>query len=313
MKQLRLGRTDLVTSQVGLGTVELGLDYGIRTDDGHRKPNESAAIRLLHEALDHGIGFFDTAHAYGTSEEIIGKALSGRRDAFTLATKIAPFPSAQLSAQDLRAHVDASIQASLSALRTDCIDLLMLHSATIELLQRIDPIAEALRQWQRRGCVRCLGASVYDDAAAAALQCGAFDCLQIALNALDREAEQTTLPAAAAQDVGIVLRSVLMKGILTPRYHSLPADMDPLRHAVHALDHLADSAGMSLTELAFRYSLHCNAVVLTGTARSQELHDAIRFANQGPLDADLVTAIRAIEVRDRALLKPANWDSATMA
>ncbi|HVZ84467.1 MAG TPA: aldo/keto reductase [Terracidiphilus sp.] len=307
MKTLRLGQTALVTSQLGLGTVELGLDYGIKSHDGHKRPTESEAAHLLHEALDLGIRFIDTARMYGTSEDVIGNALAHRRDDFTLATKVAPAPAHLTGDDALKAHVDQSVAASLRALRTDHIDLLMLHSLRAAQLPLLAPLAGALRAWQNSGHVRFIGASVYEDAAQQVLQSGLFDCLQIASNALDREAERSLLPAAHAQGVGIVLRSVLLKGVLTERYRELPPEMQPLREAVRSLDALAREAGISLPELAYRYALHADAVILAGTARSQELHEAVRYATAGPLDTDLLSAVRQITVPDRALLNPDQW------
>ncbi|HWA96598.1 MAG TPA: aldo/keto reductase [Terracidiphilus sp.] len=307
MKTQQLGRTNLVTSQVGLGAVELGLDYGIKSGGGHRKPGESEAIHLLHEALDLGISFIDTARMYGTSEEVIGKALSGRRTAFTLATKVAPLPAKTTSSNAISEHIDQSVAASLRTLRTDHIDLLMLHSLRAAQLPYLESLAAAMRVWQRAGYVRCIGASVYADAAQQALQSGFFDCLQIAHNALDREAEQSILPIAGEMGTGIVIRSVMLKGVLTERYRSLPDAMSPLRDAVGALDELARAAGIALPELALRYALHTEAVVLTGTAHSHELRETVRCASQGPLDPALMTAIRQVSISNRALLNPDQW------
>ncbi|MEZ4616471.1 MAG: aldo/keto reductase [Caldilineaceae bacterium] len=83
-----LGRTGLKVSALALGTVELGMDYGIGTPDHFVRPPEMAAIALVHAALDVGINFIDTARAYGESEVVLGKALRGRRDQVVLATKV---------------------------------------------------------------------------------------------------------------------------------------------------------------------------------------------------------------------------------
>ena len=71
----RLGRTGLSVSSISLGTVELGMDYGVPVDGQHRRPPAEAAGRLLNQALDLGVNFIDTARAYGASEEVIGQAL----------------------------------------------------------------------------------------------------------------------------------------------------------------------------------------------------------------------------------------------
>src|ERR1700722_20353725 len=204
MKMRRLGNTDLLASEVALGTVELGLDYGIQANDGHMRPSEADAIRLLNEALDLGINFIDTARIYGNSEELIAKALKERRREYLLATKISPFSISDSSASDLSGHIHKSVEMSLRMLQTDYVDLLMLHSASPELIQRMELLSEILHRLLRSGLVRYVGASVYEDAGIDALRCGEFACLQIGYNVLDRRPEETIFPVAEQKGVGII-------------------------------------------------------------------------------------------------------------
>jgi aryl-alcohol dehydrogenase-like predicted oxidoreductase len=309
MKLRRLGNSQLLASEIALGTVELGLDYGIPGDGGNLRPPESEAIRVLNEALDLGVNFIDTARAYGNSEELIGKALHHRRGEYLLATKLCPLQAGDLNAPDLRARIRASVETSMRMLQTDWIDLLMIHSAPIEVIEGADLILEALQDLKNAGHVRYVGASVYGEAGAAALRRGGFDCLQIAYNALDRVAESDLLPAAASQGVGIVARSVLLKGALTARYRDLPESLGALKDAVRSLEALAQAAGMSLPEIAFRYVVASGVIALCGTARSAELISAVDYANRGPLPPDLSSEIAKIEIADRKWLHPGNWDS----
>ena len=84
-----LGRTGISVSRIALGTVELGLDYGIAGAGDHRRPDEAAAAKLLNHALDIGVTFIDTARMYGEAEAIIGRAIGHRRSEFVLASKVA--------------------------------------------------------------------------------------------------------------------------------------------------------------------------------------------------------------------------------
>src|SRR5215475_14557030 len=101
MRYKRLGRTNLKISELALGTVELGLDYGIASDGEARRPAESDARDLLHFALDCGINLIDTARAYGVAERIIGCALKDRRQEYILASKVLP--------GDVRSQVETSL------------------------------------------------------------------------------------------------------------------------------------------------------------------------------------------------------------
>jgi aryl-alcohol dehydrogenase-like predicted oxidoreductase len=213
MNYRQLGRTGLSLSEISLGTVELGLDYGVPVDGEHRRPPEEKAARLLNRALDLGVNFIDTARAYGSSEEVIGRALKDRRKEYILATKLAPIREEGQSDQELRDQVKASIAESLRLLQTDVIDLLQLHHTPVDVVKSGRVLAAA-REAQRSGSVRFIGASTYgEDAPLAVLAAGGgYDTLQVAYNLVDRTLEEKVLPLAQQQGVGIIVRSVLLRG-----------------------------------------------------------------------------------------------------
>jgi aryl-alcohol dehydrogenase-like predicted oxidoreductase len=307
MNYFRLGNTALRVSGLGLGTVEIGMDYGIPTDGHHLRPAEQDAIRLLNEALDLGVNFIDTARVYGTSEEVIGRALEHRRKEYVIATKLAPVRVEDLQGSGLRDQVRSSVTESLRKLRTDWIDLLLIHSAPAGVLENADELLSFMDELRQEGKVRYIGASVYEEAGPAALRRGGFDCLQIAYSALDRSPEEVTLPLAVRTGVGIVARSVLLKGALTPRYIDLPEQLSELKKAAGALQDLAGDVGMTLPELAYRYVLESDVVALCGTGRLEELRSAVEYVERGRLDAELISRIRQIEIEDRRFLNPGNW------
>jgi len=310
----RLGRTGLQVSEISLGTVELGLNYGVPVAGEHLRPEEAAAARLLNRALDLGVNFIDTARAYGTSEEVIGRALKTRRHEYILCSKVAPAPE-DVRGRALVAHVQKSLATSLAALQTDYLDVLLLHSASAEEIRRGELIA-AMQDAARAGHVRYVGASTYgEEAPLLALEDGRYDCLQIAYSAVDRRMETRVLPLAQRLDVGIVVRSVLLRGTLTHRYRYLPAQLAELRDAIARLAKLADAAALSLPALAYRYVLAHPAVAtaLVGTARIGELEEALAFAAQPPLSPDLMARIREIIVHDEAQLHPGTWPADSTA
>ena len=311
MNYRTLGRTGLRVSEIGLGTVELGLDYGVPVDGEHLRPPEEQAARLLNRALDLGVNFIDTARAYGASEEIIGRALKGRRGEYILASKLAPIREEGQSDQELCEQVKASIAESLRMLQTDVIDLLQLHHTPVDVVKSGRVLAAA-REAQRSGAVRFIGASTYgEEAPLAVLESGGYDTLQVAYNLADRTLEEKVLPLAQQQGVGIIVRSVLLRGVLTHRYIYLPNQLADLKSAIARLSGLVEREAGSLPEMAYRFVLANPAVstALVGTARIEELEAALAFADKGHLPLALVSAIREINVSDRRQLIPSNWPS----
>lgn len=305
-----LGRTGVSVSRIALGTVELGLDYGIAGAGDHRRPDEAAAAQLLNHALDIGVTFIDTARMYGEAEAIIGRAIGHRRREYVIASKVST--SATLLGAEAREHVRREIDKSLAALGTDHIDLMYSHTATVDEIARGDVYA-ALDAARQAGKVRAVGASTYGEAAPlAAVKHGGYDCIQVAYNLLDRALEAEVLPAALAAKIGVVARSVLLKGALTHRYAHLPEVLADLRAASAQAQALATAAGLSLPEAAYRYVLAHPALssALVGTARAEELTETVGWAESAPLPAGLLAALRQITLADPRQLSPANWPDA---
>jgi len=308
MKKRRLGRTGLMVSEISLGTVELGLDYGIRPVGDDARPDDSAATTLLNQALDKGINFIDTARAYGTSEDVIGRAIGGRRAEYVLASKVSLFSKENLAPDALRERVANSVEESLRALRTDMIEVMLVHAGPTDPLDA-GPVWEALQNERERGHIRFAGASVYGERGALEAIATGYDCLQIAYSVLDRRPEDRVLKEAAARDVGIVVRSVLLKGALTHRYRDLPDSMASLKHAVERMNGISSNEVAGLPELAYRYVLAHPAVhtALVGTARVEEMEAAIVYASRGALSGDLTGRIRSVRVEEERWLNPGNW------
>ncbi len=299
MKYSRLGRTGCQVSKISLGTVEIGMDYGIAAS----RPDESEAARLLNRALDLGVNFIDTARVYGDAEAIIGRAIAGRRKEFVLVSKVLPFEG-----EAVETRVRDSVHESLRLLKTDFIDLLMIHSAPLAVIERGEVLG-VLQKLKSEGAIRSIGASVYgEETALAAIEAGGYDCLQIAYSVLDRRPESRLFTAAEAADVGLVARSVLLKGALTDRCHHLPEALSELKTAVECMAQLAGGT-VTLPEFAYRYVLSQPRLqsALVGAGSVQELEAAVRFQEMGPLSPQLITSIHGIPRPDPFYLNPGNW------
>ena len=309
MRYRTLGRTGLQVSEISLGTVEIGLDYGIDAGGRAHRPPEEAAAQLLNRALDLGVNFIDTARAYGEAEAIIGRVLAGRRKEFVLCSKVQPRTEENLSPGELREKLRESVHTSLRLLQTDVLDILMIHSPPTAVIMSGE-VTGILEEMRAEGKLRWIGASLYgEEAPLRTIESGQFDCMQLACSALDRRLEKTALPEAEKRGIGVVARSVLLKGILTPRHKHLPESLAALREAAERLDALAVANGMSLPELAYRYMLSRSVpeTALVGASSVEELEAAVRFAEAGPAPAELVAEIQRVEIADEGLLNPGTW------
>ena len=199
METRRLGKTDMEVSVLGFGGAEIGLEG----------PGASlkTVTRLLNSALDEGLNLIDTGECYGASEELIGRAVSGRRRDYFLFTKCG-HPGG-MPREDWRPDsLLGSIQRSLRRLQTDCLDLIQLHTCSEDELLK-GSVIETLQRARERGYCRYIGYSGDSRAARYAVQCQAFDCLQISISIADQEALDLALPLAHEQRLGVIAKRPL--------------------------------------------------------------------------------------------------------
>lgn len=307
LKRRQLGRTGLSVSEIALGTVELGVDYGIPTTASSR-PTMVEADRLLHRALDLGVNLIDTARGYGESEHIIGTCLQHRRSEYILVSKVSAYEQEKLPSAALRARVMRSVRDSLLALRCSHIDIMMVHSASREVIARGE-LLTILQELKAQGWISCTGASVYDESAALMAMQAGYECLQIPFSMMDRRPERAVLGAARKHNVGIIARSVLLKGALTNRCRYLPESLSMLRHEVEGMMQRIGSHIEELPAIAYRYVLGESGVhsALVGACSLQEVEEAVTYAQLGVLPDSVLHSIRSICVGDDRLLNPATW------
>ena len=303
-----LGSTDLRVSALGLGTVELGIPYGIRVPP---PPDDGLCLGLLHRARDHGVTYFDTAPVYGRSEEIVGRAFPGCRGV-VVATKISlrDESGALLPPHLLAREVLASVDRSRRRLSVETLDVLQIHNLGEGDLG--EPLRAAMAEQVHAGRVRHWGVSTYGRRAPrdALRHRQAIDLLQVAYSILDRTLEEGILPRCRERGLGIVVRSVFLQGVLSTRRRHLGARLEPLRLAADAAGRVADGLGIGLPELALRFACHESRahVTLVGTAHPEELDANLRALAAGPLPADAVAELRRIHIEDESLLNPGTWN-----
>lgn len=307
-----LGKTGLNVSAIALGTVSLGVDYGIEVPGAFGRPEEEKAINLIQLAADAGINLFDTAPAYGESEHLLGKAIGRRHDCY-IATKVSVPVDADgnlLTGSRLQHRVEESLANSLRFLKREALDIVQVHNATKEIITQGEFVKVLLRE-RDKGTIRFLGASVYgEDSALAVIGAGCFDVLQVAYNLLDQRMANNVFPAAKAAGVGIVTRSVFLKGALTVKANWLPAELAPLRQAAEeAKETLAAGSWEALPQVAMRFCLSTpyTSTILVGVSTIEELSRAVSAERAGPLPDELLARTSNLMLDDEYLLNPSYW------
>lgn len=313
MDYRRLGRTGLTVSALALGTVELGIEYGIPLPGEGGRPSDSDGIRIVHASLDGGITYIDTARAYGESERVLGLALADRRDRVVLATKAHSQRSDGTTpvGDELARLLLAQLDESLGQLGTDWVDIWQIHNVDGALLAQAETVAGVFDSARRAGKIRWSGGSFYGARLPlAALQTDIFDLFQVTYSVLDQRLADHFFAVAQARDVGVVVRSVLLKGALTERAEHLPAHLQPLIERSRRFRGSVTGAGIgcSPAQAAVAFALANPAIhsVLVGVRRLAEVTDALQAAQLG-LPPQLLDELRGLRLDDEELLNPGTW------
>ncbi len=308
-----LGRTGLSVSALALGTVELGLEYGIPLPGESGRPGDAEGVRIVHASLDGGVNCIDTARAYGESERVLGLALADRRERVVLATKARTQRADGFTptGDELRRSMLAELDESLRQLRTDWVDIWQIHNVDRSLLEQAEVVTEVFDTARRAGKVRWTGGSFYGAALPlAALEHDIFDVMQVTYSALDQRLVDRFFAAAQSFGVGIVVRSVLLKGVLTERGEQLPTHLEPLRERSRRFRQLVADAGIGCSPaqaaLAFALAQPAIHAVLVGVRSVQEVTDALQAAAL-ELPPALVERLRGLRLDDEGLLNPGTW------
>jgi len=293
-----------------VGTVELGMDYGIRAPSDFNFPAESESIHLVRTATELGINLFDTAPSYNQSEVILGKALTNGYSCY-VATKVT-LPDADEVSRDVSefdAVVMNSLQQSLCNLQLNTLDIVQIHNATTETFAG-NIVAQTLGKAKEQGLVRFIGVSVYDESVAlAAIESGTVDVLQIPFSILDQRPLARVLQIAKKANVGVMGRSVLLKGVLTPKARYLPKYLSPLFEAADRIRSALDISWEELPEIAIRYCLGVEGIdtVLLGVRVQSELETALDAVEAGPLPEVEMAFLQDLKLDDEKLLHPGYW------
>jgi 1-deoxyxylulose-5-phosphate synthase len=295
MKKNRLGKSDIWVSEIGFGCMSIGTDKG-------------TGIRLIHEALDHGINFLDTSDLYdrGKNEEIVGAAIQGRRQDVILATKVGnrwKDGSEGWEWDPTKVYIKQAVKGSLKRLNTEYIDLYQLHGGTIE--DPIEETIEAFEELKQEGVIREYGiSSIRPNVIREYVRRSHIVSVMMQYSILDRRPEEEILSLLQQHQIHVIARGPLAKGFLSAKIGERrdkgfqDYSFDEIKILVNQLEQLTNES-RAVSQLALRYVLAHPAVatVIPGASRPEQLAENIAATMSQDLS---VTEVELIQRWTRA-------------
>jgi aryl-alcohol dehydrogenase-like predicted oxidoreductase len=285
MEKRRVGKTDMDVTVLGFGGSEIG----------YERVSQQAADQLLNSALDAGLNVIDTAECYYGSEELIGRAISKRRQEFYLFTKCGHPHGMESSANWSKPSILESVQRSLRRLETDVVDLIQLHSCSESELRRGEAI-DALQSARQRGFTRYIGYSGDGRAAHYAVECGAFQTLQTSINIADQEAIDLTLPIARQRQIGVIAKRPIANAAWKTGHRPPDSYHHEYWERLRKLNYqfLRNRPLEETIAIALRFTLSVPGVQtsIVGTTNSGRCQQNARMLEAGPLSEALFNEIR---------------------
>lgn len=283
MEKRKFGKTDMEFSVLGFGGAEIGWSG----------ETANTVEELLNSALDAGLNVIDTAAAYKTSEQLIGRAVGKRRKDFYLLTKCGALDA--FTREDWsKKGVLETIENSLRNLNTDYLDLAQLHSCSAEILRQGECI-EGLLRAQEKGYTRYIGYSGDNDDARYAIESGVFDGLQTSVSIADQNAIDGNIKLASEKGLGIIAKRPIANAVW--RHNSKPADSyhheywDRIQKLQFPF--LKKSlAEATATALRFTMTIPGVDTMIVGTTRPNRWQENAEYVAEGNLSTEEFEAIR---------------------
>lgn len=282
-------------SSMTLGTVQLGMNYGIANQAG--KPSEEKSFAILSAALSNGINCLDTARGYGDSEEVIGRFLRSWKGASPrLITKIPPLQGS--SRKELERFAAQAMERSLEALGVAKVDSVMLHGAKDPAIHGT-ACADIMKGLISRGYTDHVGVSVYTaQDIESMLSYDVFSLTQVPMSIFDqRLIAEGWIQKLQQRDYRVFVRSVFLQGLF---FLDPDAITDPilLKHAepkLRLLQRIAAQADMTVAQLAIAFIRDCPGVtsLVLGADTPQQVEHNIAYFDTPPLSQDIMQQLRA--------------------
>lgn len=301
-------------SPMTLGTVQLGMNYGIANDGG--KPSEEVSFSILRTALENGVTTLDTARAYGDSEAVIGRFLkTWQGPSPRIITKIRKLQGS--TPKELEQFATESVEASLESLGVSKVDGIMLHGATDPMIHG-QACADAVKTLIRHGYTDRVGVSVYNaDDIRGMLKYDIFSITQVPMSIFDqRLIADGSVDALAARGYDVFVRSVFLQGLffLDPDKITDPILLEHAAPKIRLLRQIAENLGLTVAQLAISFMRSCPGVtsLVLGADTPQQVKQNVAYFDTPALDADTAAILQrefaAVDIPEimKVLSRPKN-------
>jgi aryl-alcohol dehydrogenase-like predicted oxidoreductase len=297
-----------LVKKLSLGTVQLGLDYGINNFSG--KPSRTESLAMLDLAYKKGIRNFDTAYAYGDAEEILGEFVQSRNlgEEIKIVTKLKPniMEDAQSEVFDI---IAANLEKSLKRLKRGYVDGYLLH--TPEYVREAK-IVGVLSDLKSQGLVKNIGVSIYEEADAKyAAGLAEIDYIQVPYNIFDQRMAKSGFFQLAKENGKIVfVRSVFLQGLFFMSEDKIPPHLAKAKKYLKDLDEIIGRHGLSRAQAALLFSLKDENIdyVVFGADNLEQLEEIISLAKKPVDDEQCLKELESKFVNiEKNIISPNLW------
>ena len=292
-----MSQTVSAVRRLALGTVQLGLAYGINNESG--KPDRSQAFAILDCAKDLGIDLLDTATAYGDSEEVIGAYFRERGESFMVVSKQL-FATPEACREGLQASVE---KLGVTTLYGD-----LQHD--FSLIRKNPAVWPVFKELNQEGLTQRLGISVYrpEDVEWMWAQGLDFHLIQCPYSIFDRRFE-SIFPELRRRNVEIHVRSVFLQGLFFREVENLPTHFASVSDQVRELHRISTESGLGIADLCLGFAVLNEDIgrVVIGVDSSENLIENVKSLSKLEQLRPWMPDLQKLRVADEAILLPMNW------
>lgn len=295
-------------SKMTLGTVQLGLNYGIANIEG--KPDEEKAFNIIDSAIDNGVNCLDTAAAYGESEEVIGNYFRNRKNKRNDISLVTKFKLGEIKLSDVEAVMMKSVEKSLNNLNTDYLDILLLHDAK-EFSVYGENITKVYEKLLSEGIIKVAGASCYKFTEIEPMLINdIYQAFQIPANILDMRISDGE-GAIRLSDKLVFARSVFLQGLFFMNPNNLKGNLKEMGKYLIVINDIAEEMNIPLSQLLVNYvrSLHYVDSLVIGADNPDQVEENAKLMDIEPFPQNVMDSIKErLKGVPDWLFFPASWD-----